>query len=271
MLTLRHYQEDALSGVFNWLRDRDDHPLVVLPTGTGKSLVIAALCKTCHEWDKRVRIVMLTHVRELVQQNYAELVGLWPDAPAGVNSASLGKRQFKQITFASIQSVFRHAERFQKVDLVLIDEAHLIPKDDATMYQAFLADLYVMNPHIRIIGLTATPYRLDTGRLDQGEGAVFGGIAYDYPIAEAIREGYLTRLITRSTGIKLDVADVKMLGGDFKLGALEKAVDQDDINDSVVQEVIARGQDRKGWLFFCSGVQHAEHIADTSCSSTRSA
>lgn len=262
MLTLRPYQEDALSGIFNWLRDRNDNGLVVLPTGTGKSLVIAALCKTCHEWDPKVRIVMLTHVRELVAQNFAELITHWPNAPAGINSASLGKRQVKQITFASIQSVYKHAERFQRVDIVLVDEAHLIPKDGNAMYRQFLADLKVMNPYIRVIGLTATPYRLDSGRLDDGEDALFGGVAYEYPIAEAIREGYLTRLVTKSTGIKLDTTGVGMLGGDFKPGALEKAVDIAEVNDSIVQEAIVRGQDRQGWLFFCSGVDHAQHIAE---------
>ncbi len=262
MLSLRPYQEDALSGVFHWWQTRDDNGLVVLPTGTGKSLVIAALCQTCFEWDRKVRIVMLTHVRELVAQNFEELIKLWPEAPAGINSAGLKRREVKQITFASIQSVYKRAEKFQKVDIVLIDEAHLIPRDGSTMYQRFLADLRVMNPHIKIVGLTATPYRLDSGRLDDGDDALFGGIAYDYPIKDAIAEGYLTPLVTRATGTKLDTTGVGMLGGDFKVGALEKAVDQDGINRLVVEEVIARGQDRKGWLLFCSGVDHAHHIAE---------
>lgn len=264
MISLRHYQEKAIEATLHWWGAADGAPLVVLPTGTGKSVVVAELCRRAYEWDPSVRVLVLTHVQELVGQDFAELIGLWPDAPAGVYSAGLGKRQIRQITFGSIQSVYAKAERFQKVDVVIIDEAHLIPHDGDGMYRKMLADLFVMNPHIKILGLTATPYRMDRGRLDAGEGAIFAGVCYEYGIRQAIDEGFLSPLITKATHARLNTSGVGTRGGEFIPGQLEKAVDIDELNAAIVREVvgIAEVADRKSWLFFCSGIRHATNICE---------
>lgn len=264
MISLRHYQEKAIEATFHWWGAADSPPLAVLPTGTGKSIVVAEVCRRAYEWDPGVRILMLTHVQELVAQNFAELIGLWPDAPAGVYSAGLGKRQIRQITFGSIQSVYAKAERFQKVDIVIIDEAHLIPHDGDGMYRQMLNDLFVINPRIKIVGLTATPYRMDRGRLDAGEGAIFGGVCYEYGIRQAIDEGFLSPLITKATHTRLNVDGVGTRGGEFIPGQLEKAVDIEELNAAIVREVvgIAEIAQRKSWLFFCSGISHATHICE---------
>ena len=262
MLTLRPYQEAAIGGLFDWWQRETGNGLLVLPTGTGKSIVIARLCQLCHEWDPTVRILMLTHVQELVAQNFQELIGLWPEAPVGINSAGLGRREVRQMTFASIQSVWRKSTRFGKIDIVLVDEAHLIPRKDSTMYQKLLGDLRIMNPDIRIVGLTATPYRLDSGRLDEGKDALFAGVAYDYSIRDAIDEGYLVPPVTRATTAVLDTDGVGRRGGEFIPGQLAAAVDISELNEAIVKEVVAKGVDRRSWLFFCSGVEHAQHIAE---------
>lgn len=261
MLSLRPYQHEAIEGLFGYWRENDGNALIVLPTGTGKSIVIARICQLCYEWDSDVRILMLTHVQELVEQNFKELIGLWPDAPAGIYSAGLKRREIRQVTFASIQSMFRKAELLQRVDIVLVDEAHLIPRDDETMYQRLLSDLRIINPDIRIVGLTATPYRLDTGRLDEGPDALFE-IAYEYNVGDAIDEGYLAPLVTKATSSHLDVTGVGTRGGEYIPGELQRRVDRNDLNEAVVGEVIAKAGDRRSWLFFCSGVEHSRHIAE---------
>lgn len=132
------------------------------------------------------------------------------------------------------------------------------------MYRKMLADLFVMNPHIKIVGLTATPYRMDRGRLDAGGGAIFAGVCYEYGIRQAIDEGFLSPLITKATHSRLDTSGVGTRGGEFIPGQLEKAVDIDELNAAIVREVvgIAEVADRKSWLFFCSGINHATHICE---------
>ena len=261
MLTLRPYQEQAIDGLFQFWSLKQGNALIVLPTGTGKALVNAEICRVCHEWDNNVRIVMLTHVRELVAQNASELLELWPQAPVGIYSAGLNQRRIRQITFASIQSVYSKAQAFGHVDIVIVDEAHLIPNKGSTMYRRFLDELAAINPKLRVVGLTATPYRLGTGRLDDGDDALFDGVAYEYGVGEAIEEGYLTPLTTRGTQMKLDTTGVGTVGGDYKQGELERAVDTLDANARAVDEIMKHGINRASWLVFCAGIDHSKHVA----------
>ncbi len=263
MITLRPYQTEAIDYTFKYLAENDGNPLIVLPTGTGKSFVIAEFCrKVLASWPDS-KIVVVTHVRELIKQNYEELKRLWPEAPAGINSAGLNQRDFDpSIVFCGIQSVHKHATKFTKVDLCLIDEAHLIPRKTNTMYQKFLKTLKVMNPHLRVIGLTATPYRLDSGLLCSGKDALFNDVSYEAPLSDMVKEGYLTKLVSKEPKTKLDVTGVSIRGGEFIPGELERAVDKKDVNQSVVREIVAFGQQRKSWLLFCAGVSHASHIAE---------
>lgn len=263
MITLRKYQTEAIAETFNYFQNNDGNPLIVLPTGTGKSVVIADFCRqTLASWPD-TKIVIVTHVRELIRQNYEELKGLWPEAPAGINSAGLNKRDYDpSIVFCGIQSVYSKATKFVKVDLVLVDEAHLIPRKTSTMYQKFLKDLKTMNPHLRVIGLTATPYRLDSGLLHSGDDALFDGISYEASLRDMIKQGFLTRLVSKQPKTRLDVSDVGTRGGEFIAGELERAVDLDDVNEAAVAEILEYGKDRKSWLIFCAGVSHATHISE---------
>jgi DNA repair protein RadD len=262
-MQLRNYQRQAIDALYHWFRTRAGNPLLVLPTGTGKSLVLAQFCREAVEAYPQTRIVVLTHVRELIQQNVQELYKVWPDAPAGIYSAGLGKKQLHaQILFAGIQSIHKRAYDVQQADLVLVDEAHLIPRKSDTMYRRFLDQLAEINPDMKIVGLTATPYRLDSGRLDRGQDAFFAGIAYDYGISRAIDEGYLAPVSTKRTETQLDVSEVGKRGGDFIPSQLERAVDQNDTTAKAVREIVAHGQGRQSWLIFCAGVDHAHHVRD---------
>lgn len=260
---LRPYQDDAINCTFKFFGENDGNPLIVLPTGTGKSIVIAEFCsRVLASWPD-TKILIVTHVRELIAQNYAELLKLWPEAPAGVNSAGIGRRDVAHpIVFCGIQTVHNKGHLFDKVDLVLIDEAHLIPRSSSTMYQRFLSTLKVCNPHVKVIGLTATPYRLDSGMLHEGEEALFDGIAYEAKLLDMIEQGYLSPLVSKATATKLDVTGVGRRGGEFIASELEAAVDIDATNRAAVDEIIERGADRKSWLIFGSGVKHCTHLAE---------
>lgn len=262
MLKLRPYQQDAIDAIYSYFATNAGHPLVVIPTAGGKSLVLAEFIRgVLTQWPDQ-RILVITHVQELIAQNHAELIGLWPDAPAGIYSAGLGKREIgARILFAGIQSVHRRAYDVQQCDLVLIDEAHLIPRASDTMYRRFLDTLARINPHLKVIGFTATPYRLDSGLLHKGEDALFSDIAFEVSVRELIDEGYLAPLVSKAAATKLDVTGVGTRGGEFIAKDLQAAVDKETITMAAVAEMAALGRDRRSWLAFCSGVDHAEHVA----------
>lgn len=150
-VTLRGYQRETVDAILAYWRTGGRNPLVDLATGTGKSVVIATLVRELLEAYPDMRVLMLVHVKELVEQNARALLRTWPAAPIGINSAGLGRRDIHQrILFASIQSVFRRAERLGPRDLVLIDEAHLTPKAGTGMYRALLDRLRELVPDMRV-------------------------------------------------------------------------------------------------------------------------
>ena len=263
MLTLRPYQQAAIASIYDYFQTHKGNPLVILPTAAGKSLVAAAFIEgVLKAWPDQ-RILIVTHVRELIAQNYAEMIGLWPEAPAGIYSAGLGKREAQaRILFAGIQSIHRRAQEVGHTDLVLIDEAHLIPGNSSTMYRRFLDGLMRINPALKVIGLTATPFRLDSGMLHEGKNALFTDIAYEAPVRDLIDGGYLSPLVSKQPTTRLDVSKVGTRAGDFIQRDLAAAVDQEAITRAAVTEIIEHGRDRKSWLAFCSGVEHARHVAE---------
>ncbi len=243
MINLRPYQKEAIDSTFRYFADNDGNPLIVLPTGTGKSVVIAEFCRqTLKDWPD-TKILVVTHVRELIKQNHDELKTLWPEAPAGINSAGLKKRDYDpSIVFCGIQSVHKKASNFVKVDLVLIDEVHLVPRKTNTMYQRFLSNLKIMNPHMRVIGLTATPYRLDSGLLHTGKEALFDAVSYEAELKDMVDQGYLTRLMSKQPKTRLDVSSVSIRGGEFVAGGTRDC--RAGCRTQVLANLLRRGQTR---------------------------
>jgi DNA repair protein RadD len=263
MLTLRPYQQAAITSIYCYFQENKGNPLVVIPTAGGKSLVMAAFIEgVLKAWPDQ-RILIVTHVRELIAQNHAEMIALWPEAPAGIYSAGLGKREAQaRVLFAGIQSIHRRAHEVGHTDLVLIDEAHLIPGNSRTMYRRFLDGLTRINPALKVIGLTATPFRVDSGMLHQGKNALFTDIAFEAPVRDLIDAGYLSPLVSKQPATRLDVSKVGTRAGDFIQRDLAAAVDKEAITRAAVSEIIEHGRDRRSWLAFCSGVEHARHVAE---------
>jgi DNA repair protein RadD len=262
---LRDYQRESIDELHRYWQADGGNGLLVLPTGAGKSLVIAALCKEMLADYPTLRIGMLTHVRELIAQNYRELLALWPEAPAGIYSAGIGRRdKTHQILFMGIQSVYKRAQEIGAFDLILIDEAHLVSHNTHTTYRKLLDELREITPDMRVVGLTATPFRLDTGRLDTGAGKIFDDVVYDANVKDLIEQKYLCKLISKKTALQLDVSDVGKRGGEFITGELEIAIDKDWINDAIAKEMVAYdgGGKRRAWLAFCVTVKHAEHVVE---------
>ena len=258
---LRPYQQRAINQLYAWFESNEGNPCLVLPTGSGKSHIIAALCKDALQNWPETKILMLTHVKELIQQNAGKMREHWPDAPLGIFSASMGKKDLgKEITFAGIQSIRKRADQLGHIDIILIDEAHLVSHQDEGSYRKLITDLTIINPHLRVIGLTATPFRLGHGLITD-KPAIFDALIEPVSIESLVEGGYLSTLRSTRTALRLDTSDVHKRGGEYIESELQAAIDTEKNNREVVEEVLKRAGDRKAWLFFCAGVDHAHHIS----------
>jgi DNA repair protein RadD len=261
----RYYQEDAIQSVFNYFeRGNTGNPLVCMPTGTGKSGVIAwFIQRVLGHWPDQ-RIIVLTHVKELIQNNADTLKRIWPYAPVGIYSSGLKQKNTgASVIFGGVQSVVSNVAAFGHRDLLLIDEAHLLGPSAESSYGKVIEGLKAINPHLKVIGLTATPYRTGTGPLT--EAGLFTDVCYDITgfraFLKLIDEGYLVEPVSKRTVAKIDLSNVGISNGDYNIGQLEDAMDTQDLNYQVCKEMIQYGADRHSWLVFASGVKHAEHIA----------
>lgn len=260
----RYYQEDAIKATFKYINKGGKAGLCCLPTGLGKSLVIAEIVRRILQGKPHVRAMMLTHVKELIEQNHEKLTSVWPTVPAGIFSAGIGFKQFSHpVIYAGIQSAYRNPALFGYIDIVLIDEAQLLSDKTDSMYGAMLDGLRKTNPNLVVIGLTATPYRMGMGLLTNGP--VFDDIYYDVTKADDfvrfIDEGYLSDLRSVSTDTQIDLTGIKMSGGEFQEKSLDENVNRDYITKEIVLETIRRTQGMSKGLAFCVSKSHAENMA----------
>lgn len=265
VIELRDYQRESLDEIYAWFEAHEGNPCSVMPTGGGKSVVLAQFCKEQLEQYPKMRIYMLAPTRELVAQNYAKLRQIWPNAPVGVFSAALGRRElYEPITIGNIHSLHDKTSLIPAIDVLLIDEAHLVPNADTGMYRKFFAELKIKNPDLVVIGFTATPYRLGQGDLTEGEDALFDDLIETITTGELIRRGWLSKLKSKATELRPDISGVRKRGGDFIDSELQKKVDTKDNNTRMAREVyaIAEAHERQAILVFCAGIDHANHMRD---------
>jgi len=263
MLELRPYQQEAVEWIYRHLRERDDNPCVVIPTGGGKTPVMAQVCKDAvGRWNGRVMI--LAHVRELLEQNREKLHMVAPEMwmKTGVYSAGLKTRDTEHpIIVAGIQSVYKRACEFDAFDLIVIDEAHMIPPDGDGMYRTFLEDARKVNPNVRLIGLTATPYRMKSGMICAPEN-VLNHVCYEIGVKELIVQGYLCPLVTKASREKIDTSKLHIRAGEFVAGEVEDLMNTDDRVESACREIFEQTRNRKSVLIFAAGVAHGKHVAE---------
>jgi len=266
MIQLRYYQQEALDALYNFfLTHKTGNPLVGLPTGTGKSILPAAFIQAIMRRWPNQRFLMTTHIKELVSQNAEELLNLWPDAPLGIYNAGLKLKQTAHpIIFGTVQSMVKHPALFGHRDIAFVDEAHLVSAEESSQYQTFFAFMKLINPNLKIIGMSATLYRMGMGMIT--ENGLFTDVVYDKTNLEGFNEllaaGYMAPLIPLRTRTELDVSDVSVVKGEFVSTQLQGAVDKAEITFKALKEFVHAGQNRKSWLLFASGIEHAEHIAE---------
>lgn len=259
MLTLRPYQEAIKAAIYQHLQTRDDNPCAVVPTAGGKTPIMASLCKDAVGlWNGRVLI--LTHVKELLEQTAEKLRTVCPEVRFGIYSAGLKRRDTANpVIVAGIQSVYKRACDLDAFDLILVDEAHLIPQEGEGMYRQFLAEARVLNPNVRVIGFTATPFRLKSGPICTPDGFL-NEICIEVGVRELIRDGYLCPLITKAGASKADTSGLHARAGEFVSDEVESLMDQDELVEAACGEIVDYAGDRKAVLIFASGVKHGQHV-----------
>ena len=259
----RDYQINAATSLWNHVHSKFDRkPLVVLPTGSGKSHTMALFMSGMITAYPHVRMISTVHVKELVKNNYEALMEIMPHAPAGIYSSGLGRRDVAQVTFTGIDSVVNRALLFGHIDFLLVDEAHRISDKETASYNKFIDGLRRINPKLIVIGFTATDWRMGTGKLT--ESGIFDDVCYDMSSGEAflwmIDQGYLLKPVPKKTQHQADADDIGIKMGEFD--AKEAAAEFDRIIEPAIDEIILAGQNRQAWLLFAQNIEQAEIIAD---------
>lgn len=265
-INLRPYQIDGLTAVWNYFQEGNTgNPVIAWPTGTGKSIIPAVFIMEVMKLWPNQRFLIITHVKELIKQNYDLMIELWPNAPVGIFSAGLKRKDTAYpIIFGGIQSMIKNPAQFGKRDIIFIDEAHLVSADESSQYLTFIATMKLINPYVKVIGMSATPFRMGMGYIT--DGGLFTHIVHDVTSLSAfnklIDDGYISPLIPRRTKTEIDVSNVGIQNGDYIGSQLQKAADKNEITYAGLREIVEYGSDRKSWLLFASGIEHAEHIAE---------
>ncbi|HCG9211197.1 TPA: DEAD/DEAH box helicase [Vibrio parahaemolyticus] len=267
MYTLRPYQADSVKAVIHYFRKHSTPAVIVLPTGAGKSLVIAELARLA-----KGRVLVLAHVKELVEQNHAKYEGY--GLKGAIFSAGLGRKETdQQVVFASVQSVVRNLDSFKnQFSLLVIDECHRVPDDKNSSYQKVITHLRELNPGIKVLGLTATPYRLGMGWIYQyhtrgqvrtEESRFFRDCIFELPIRYLLDENFLTpaRMMDAPV-LSYDFSQLKPANtGRYKEAEMDMVIDKAKrATPQIVEQIIQYARERKGVMIFAATVRHAQEI-----------
>jgi len=270
MILPRPYQTEAIDALNNHLCTKANNPCVVIPTGGGKSICIAlSILKWKKDYDK-FRCVILAHRKELVLQNATELwniycqEGLKLSSEIGIFSAAMKRRDYySSILFASIDSIYKKAGEFPPFDLIMVDEAHRIPFSGEGKYRTFLKECGRFNKNLRIVGWTATPFRMNGGPICHKD-HLLNEICYGVKLTNLIKDGYLCNLRSKVGSVVLNLDGVKKQGGEYVTSSLSKATNKRDIVARAIREAVAiiNTEQRNHIVFFCVDVEHCHAVSN---------
>ncbi len=272
LITPRPYQQAAVDAAFaNWEQRPSSSQLIIAPTASGKTIMIGLTADRYLGQTQGARVLSLSHVPELIEQSYSTFRKMNPRINAGIYAAKLGRKDMRaKVTFALVQSVARNIEAFRDVGLIIVDEAHLIPHSADGQYRDVIEGIREArggNQFVKILGLTATPWRLNSGNLLEPYKdcePLFQEIAYDIDMLDMLEEGHISRVVARGSKTKLDTTGVSKRMGEYKENELDAKFNTAKINEAIAKEIVDVGteQERRSWLVFCITVDHATRMRD---------
>lgn len=270
MYKLREYQQNAVDKTIEFFKKKREPIVIVLPTGAGKSLVIAELARIA-----KGRVLVLAHVKELVEQNHQKYTSY--NLEAGIYSAGLNKKETTQkVIFGSIQSVARAQESFfDDFSLLIIDECHRVNAENDTQYFEVIKKLQKNNPALCVLGLTATPYRLGmgwiyelnhNGEIKSEQERFFKRCVFELPLSYMIKNNYLTRPIKIDIPVTCyDFSELTQKGRMYTTSEVNDLLKQQKrLTPLIIKNIIdiTESYHRKGVMIFSSTVKHAQEILE---------
>ncbi len=265
---LRPYQQQAVQATIEHFRRTDEATVIVLPTGAGKSLVIAELASLA-----RRRILVLAHVKELVEQNHGKYESY--GFTASIFAAGLNRKEADtQVVFGSVQSVARNLDAFaDQFSLLIIDECHRVSQEENSEYQQIIRYLKQHNPDLKVLGLTATPYRLDKGWIYHhhrqqncirgDKDAVFQSCIFELPLRYMIDQGFLTPASVLDAPVALyDFEQLRpSINGHYSETDLNRVLNgAKRATARIIEQIIELAENRQGVMIFAATVAHAKEI-----------
>jgi DNA repair protein RadD len=255
----RPYQAEALDALHNHICEKDTNPCIVIPTGGGKSALIAWTIMRWKETCPWFRCIILAHRKELIAQNASELSALCGGIDIGVYSAALKRRDSEHdILFASIDSVYKKSGEFRPFDVIMVDEAHRIPPSGDGKYRTFIDGCRRFNKDMRVIGWTATPFRMGCGDICHKDHYLHE-VCYEASVVDLIKAGYLCNLRSKIGTTQPNLQGVRRnSGGDYVISSLSEATNDESLISEAVSEAvrIINAEDRKHAIFFCVNIEH---------------
>jgi len=259
-LTLRPYQEEALRDLLAAIKEGSD-PVCAMATGSGKSIVIAALCA-----ELGTRVLVATHRKELLEQNSETLQRFLPGTDYGIYSAGLEQRETdSRVIFGGVQSIYRRMEELQRAGefgAVICDESHRCPPPSRdSMYKT----VFEACPNATRIGFSATPYRMDNGPIYGDADSWFTFLSSHIGVETLTEMGYLSPLVGLLTAADVPLDGVRKQAGEFVLSDLSQSASEESVAKQAVDELCRLAANRKSWLVFCVDVAHTELITGLLC------
>lgn len=234
---------------------------------SGKGFTIAEIARRMVEDYSTNKVVVLSHVKEIVDQNHKSFIE-YTDGRigSGLNAASLSKHRDydSPVIFANIQSVARSPHLFGDVDAIIVDECQRIPKNGSSQYRKVIDHLRSVNPQLVTVGLSATPYRTGNGHLTDPDFNMFSNTAYDITGTDAIRrlisEGFMFPLVTKPTDAVISTENLTLSGGEFDNRSMGVVSDDRATTIACLKECMLKAADRRSWLIFAANVEHSKFI-----------
>ena len=272
MTTLRPYQQQAAQAAINFIKKSKAPFLLEAATGAGKSHIIAYLADWARGHSDNVRVLCLAPSKELTEQNYEKYLAT--GNPASIYSASTGRKELRhQVIFGMEKSVLNSIDKFPKISFIVVDECHAL----TNTLKELIARFRARNQKLRVMGLTATPYRTGEGYIyrinENGNPAYpiknepyFSQLIYKITTRELLEMGYLTPVeIGAPSELHYDAIELKPNRlGKFSKGDIEQAFEgKGRLTSSIIADVVSLSRDRKGVLLFAASIQHAQEILES--------
>jgi DNA repair protein RadD len=260
MYKLREYQQNSVDKGLDILQSSISRKeLLVLPTGAGKSIVIAEIVKRLGE-----PVVVLQPSKELLEQNYQKFINV--GGKASMYSASVGEKNLSKVTFATIGSIKKEVTALKKmgVSKIIVDEAHIGVKSGSQL-RSFLKDLGIRN----VLGLTATPFVLESTMfggelkmLTKIKNKLFTNISYVYQMRTMLKNNFWTPITYDARKQNTDLLEVNSSGSDYTESSLIEFYLNNDIESQIVDGVReCFAGDRKSILVFVPSITEAENLS----------